>query len=123
MKPRTQLSHQTIDQYKTAVKNNVVHQRMSTESLMGEIAKLGHQFDYESVRKFPIEENPFPFVFIDTTLRCDYSCNQCYNPVMPRPDMNVDSYEEAIRKLPNPIEIRLLLPILLFPITPLPLKR
>jgi len=108
MKPRTRLSKDTIKLYKDAHKNKEVYERVSNEKLLGNESHLGHIFNDESIQKFPIEDNTFPFVFIDTTLRCDYSCNQCYNPVMPRPDMNVDSFKEVINRLPNPIEIRLL---------------
>jgi organic radical activating enzyme len=108
MKQRTQLSKDTLDQYKDAVKNKQVHDRISTNKLIGQISKLGHVFNDESVKHFPVEENPFPWLFIDTTLRCNFSCNQCYNPVMPRPDIDVDSFEQVIKKLPNPVEVRLL---------------
>jgi sulfatase maturation enzyme AslB (radical SAM superfamily) len=105
---KNERTKETILFYKEAIRNKEVYERQDTSLLLGNIAKLGHAFTDESVLKFPIEENPFPFVFIDTTLRCNYSCNQCYNPVMPRPDMDVDSFKEVINRLPNPIEIRLL---------------
>lgn len=59
-------------------------------------------------KRIPVEENSFPFVFIDLTYRCNMSCNVCYNPVRPMPDISLSYLQEAIPKLPNPIELRML---------------
>lgn len=65
-------------------------------------------FDNYQAKTIPVEENTFPFVFADLTYKCNMKCNLCYNPVRPIPDMKLDYFEEALRKLPNKTEIRLL---------------
>ncbi len=59
-------------------------------------------------RTIPAEANTFPFLFVDLTYRCNMKCNVCYNPVRPMPDMSLRYFEKAIKKLPHPIEVRML---------------
>jgi organic radical activating enzyme len=89
-------------------KSGLTVDRQSTEELAGLTAVNGWAYHDESTKQFPLSENPFPFVFVDLTYRCNMKCNICYNPVRPMPDMTLDYFTECIRQLPNPVEIRML---------------
>ncbi|MBC6415595.1 MAG: radical SAM protein [Bdellovibrionales bacterium] len=59
-------------------------------------------------KRIPVTKNSFPFVFVDLTYRCNMKCNVCYNPIRPMPDMSYEYFESALKKLPHPVEIRML---------------
>jgi len=97
------------EKYKRLKKDiNLVDNRLSTKDLVGNRSVNGWIHDPEAGKQFSIEENPFPFLFVDLTYRCNMSCNVCYNPVRPISDMTLEYFTEAVKKLPNPIEIRML---------------
>jgi MoaA/NifB/PqqE/SkfB family radical SAM enzyme len=94
--------------YKELKKIGLINNRNSTTQLVGSNAVNGWIHDSEAGKQFIVDENPFPFLFVDLTYRCNMSCNVCYNPVRPMPDMSLEYFSEAIKRLPNPIEIRML---------------
>lgn len=98
----------TLAKYKAMKKAGLVAERESTASLAGKESVNGWAYHNDSVMSFPLEENPFPFLFVDLTYRCNMKCAICYNPVRPMPDMTLDYFEDCLQRLPNPIEIRML---------------
>ena len=96
------------EKYKQLRKIKVADNRESTSKLIGRNSVNGWIYDPEAGKKFSIEDNPFPFLFVDLTYRCNMACNVCYNPVRPIPDMTLDYFTEAVSRLPKPIEIRML---------------
>ncbi len=58
--------------------------------------------------QYPIEENPFESLAADLTYRCNMECRYCYNPVRSFPDMELDYFEEACRRLPAPVTFKFL---------------
>ena len=54
----------------------------------------------------PIEEHDFPQVYIDLTFKCNMKCNTCYNPLEKRPDMDLDYFEEACKRMKRKVWFR-----------------
>lgn len=61
-----------------------------------------------SYKEFEFEENPFPYLYFDITYRCNMKCSVCYNPIKPIPDMNLETFEDQVSRLPTSIEIHLI---------------
>lgn len=97
---------QTAYKYKEMKKwmesKGMVMQRQSVSEIAEELG------DRAGLKRVPVEKNPFPFVFVDLTYRCNMKCNMCYNPVRPIPDMTLEYFTDAINRLPKAIEIRML---------------
>lgn len=89
-------------------KSGVTIERESTSELNGKQSINGFMYSDESTKHFEIEKNPFPFLFVDLTYRCNMACNVCYNPIRPVPDMSIEYFDDIISRLPHPIEIRML---------------
>jgi MoaA/NifB/PqqE/SkfB family radical SAM enzyme len=103
-----QLHIENKKKYKELRKIGFAENRESTQKLVGNTAINGWIHDPEAGKQFSVEDNPFPFLFVDLTYRCNMTCNVCYNPVRPIPDMTLEYFTEAISRLPNKIEIRML---------------
>jgi organic radical activating enzyme len=82
--------------------------RISTRELVGSRAVNGWIHTPAAAKKFSVDENPFPILFVDLTYKCNMKCNVCYNPVRPIADMSLEYFREAVNRLPQPIEIRML---------------
>lgn len=102
------MNKDSINKYKKLKKNGLIENRPSTKNLIGTNAINGWIHDPEAGKQFHVSQNPFPFLFVDLTYRCNMSCNVCYNPIRPAPDMTLEYFTEAVKQLPNPIEIRML---------------
>lgn len=96
------------EKYKRLRQIKIADNRESTVKLVGNQSVNGWIHDPEAGKQFIVDENPFPFLFVDLTYRCNMACNVCYNPVRPIADMTLEYFEEAVSRLPNPIEIRML---------------
>lgn len=96
------------EKYKKLREIKIADNRESTAKLIGNQSVNGWIHDPEAGKQFSVENNPFPFLFVDLTYRCNMACNVCYNPVRPIADMTLEYFEEAVSRLPNPIEIRML---------------
>lgn len=105
---RSHKNAQSVELYQQLHKEKTITERQPTDSLVGEKSNLGHVHTQEAGKKFELNKNPFPTLYIDLTLRCNYACNVCYNPVLPRKDLDVTEFERVAKELPNPVEFRLL---------------
>ena len=58
--------------------------------------------------EYSVDNNPYDNIYVDITMRCDMECNYCYNPLRSKSDMELGYFEEVCRRLPNPVNFRLL---------------
>lgn len=98
----------TLAKLKSMQRAGVTIERESTAELENGRSVNGWLYDDEAVKKFKVEENPFPFLFVDLTYRCNMACNICYNPVRPSPDLELAYFDDFVKRLPSKTEIRLI---------------
>ena len=58
--------------------------------------------------EYTVDNNPYKNLYVDLTMRCDMDCNYCYNPLRSRSDLSVEHFEEVCRRLPLPVDFKLL---------------
>lgn len=58
--------------------------------------------------EYHVDNNPYKNIYVDITMRCDMDCNYCYNPLRSKSDMDTRAFEEVCKRLPNPVDFRLL---------------
>lgn len=64
---------------------------------------------YKHLKTFSIEDNPFRYLNVNPTNKCNMNCHLCYNANnIEIPDMTVDYFDDVCKRLPKPIEIRFL---------------
>lgn len=67
------------------------------------------QLPYRPCREeFSVDDNPYQNIYVDLTHRCNMDCNYCYNPLRARSDMDLGYFEEACRRLPQPVSFKFL---------------
>ena len=63
---------------------------------------------FYNVPTYEIEKNPFSFLYVDMTYKCNMECEFCYNPVRSYSDIDIDFFEDVCKKLPHPVNFRFL---------------
>jgi molybdenum cofactor biosynthesis enzyme MoaA len=54
------------------------------------------------------ENNIFEVIYADVTHKCNMACANCFIPNRTIPDMDLDSLVSFLKRLPNPIDVRLI---------------
>ncbi len=63
---------------------------------------------FHNVPNYSIEKNPFSFLYIDMTYKCNMECGFCDTPIRHYKDMPIEVFEDMCRRLPRPVNMRLL---------------
>ena len=58
--------------------------------------------------KIPVEENFFMQCYVDVTQKCNMNCKTCYSPNREGDDINLEYFEEVLKRMPKPVAWRLL---------------
>ena len=61
---------------------------------------------FHNAPNYDIEQNPFSFLYFDTTYECNMECGFCYNPIRKYKDMDIDKFEDMCARLPRPVAMR-----------------
>lgn len=56
--------------------------------------------------RIPIEENPYPQVYVDLTFKCNMNCRTCYNPWKQKPDLDLKYFEEVCKRIKGRVWFR-----------------
>jgi uncharacterized Fe-S cluster-containing radical SAM superfamily protein len=62
---------------------------------------------FHNVPDYTIDKNPFSFLYIDTTYKCNMECGFCMTPIRHYEDMKIEVFEELCANLPRPVNMRL----------------
>ena len=63
---------------------------------------------FHNIPNYDIAKNPFSFLYIDTTYKCNMECGFCDTPIRHYKDMPIETFEELCANLPRPVQMRLL---------------
>jgi len=63
---------------------------------------------FHNIPNYDITKNPFSFLYIDMTYKCNMECGFCDTPVRHYNDMPIEVFEELCANLPRPVNMRLL---------------
>lgn len=63
---------------------------------------------FHNIPNYDITKNPFSFLYIDMTYKCNMECGFCDTPVRHYKDMPIEVFEELCANLPRPVNMRLL---------------
>ena len=55
-----------------------------------------------------VDQNPYPNIYVDLTMRCNMDCNYCYNPLRTKSDMDPEYFNEVCQRLPHPVDFKFL---------------
>jgi hypothetical protein len=61
---------------------------------------------FHNVPEYDIEKNPFSFLYLDMTYKCNMECGFCDTPIRHYQDMPIETFEELCAKLPRPVNMR-----------------
>jgi len=56
---------------------------------------------YDKLQTYDIKDNPFPYIYIDLTYKCNMNCHYCYMPVRTLPDLDLDYFKYVCENLPK----------------------
>lgn len=72
------------------------------------ITLLPHQPPiFHNVPDYTMDKNPFSFLYIDTTYKCNMECGFCMTPIRHYKDLDIKVFEELCASLPRPVQMRL----------------
>ena len=57
---------------------------------------------------FNVTENPYRYLYMDLTHRCNMSCKVCCNPDRDTPDMTLEYFEDVCKTLPKKVIFRVI---------------
>ena len=60
------------------------------------------------MQTYSVDENPYRYVYVDLTGRCNMQCRVCYRPEQDASDLDLAYFAEVCRRLPRPVVIRAL---------------
>ena len=55
-----------------------------------------------------VDNNHYPNLYVDLTMRCNMDCNFCYNPLREKTDMEIDYFRQVCERLPAAVNFRFL---------------
>lgn len=61
---------------------------------------------FHNVPNYEIEKNPYSFLYLDMTYKCNMECGFCDTPIRHYKDMPIETFEELCAKLPRPVNMR-----------------
>lgn len=61
---------------------------------------------FHNVPNYDIEKNPFSFLYLDMTYKCNMECGFCDTPIRHYKDMPIEVFEDLCRRLPRPVNMR-----------------
>lgn len=61
---------------------------------------------FHNVPNYELEKNPFSFLYLDMTYKCNMECGFCDTPIRHYQDMPIEVFEELCQRLPRPVNMR-----------------
>ena len=61
---------------------------------------------FHNVPNYELEKNPFSFLYLDMTYKCNMECGFCDTPIRHYKDMPIEVFEDLCRRLPRPVNMR-----------------
>ena len=103
-----------------ALKNPTIQERLQTKlpgmnvPMTGDPVKDGITIlpnnppIFHNVPYYDVDKNPFSFIYVDLTYKCNMECGFCYQPVRSYDELPIEQFEELCASLPRSTNIRLL---------------
>lgn len=61
---------------------------------------------FHNIPNYSMDKNPFSFLYLDMTYKCNMECGFCDTPIRHYNDMPIETFEELCATLPRPINMR-----------------
>lgn len=61
---------------------------------------------FHNIPNYDLEKNPFSFLYLDTTYKCNMECGFCDTPIRHYKEMPIEVFENLCKSLPRPVQMR-----------------